>query len=949
MVLRLETLELNNFKTFQRSTFNFTAGHNVILGENGAGKSSIFEAITFCLFGSVPGKKISSLIRHDTQKMEISLEFSVDNKDFKIERSATKSVSTALLMEKNGKRIAEKAKAVNEEIEQILGLGQRVFSNVVYIPQGQIAAIASERPSERRELFDKILGYYLYKKTSDRLRVIERSAEQSINAIQERIRDFQDDIKRKEEIETELENLELKLISLQKDKIDLQPKLEKAIENYEEINKEREEINQIEERLKSKEEEIEKRKSESKETKSNLEEILDKKLPVETKELDELKNENKAKLKHLEKSLSNLANKVENGKNIDSILTELKKREESIITQISGVKTKIEKMPLKIKDESQNYQTLLIGLNSKKKDCLSTKSEIKTNIEDVRLKEKEQSVLLEKKSNIEEELKTNEEKREKNEKEIAAILPDWKKTLQKTVKENIPEIKKKQELMLIELQKEKIKLQAKITSLNDQSENESSLFDLLSNEHIEECPLCEQGIEESHKANIKAKKKIRIKEIKLELKNLVKKRPIIDKKLEKSQIALKEISNREKKQVSLQLYTKEHFQLEKANKKSKKKLKSIEKDLQKLEDIPILLMELKNQLIEIEGEENEINEQIKQIDSLILLNDQLTEYKSELDSVMKGAKENETNFDYLELEENVKVLEQQRRDQKQILNIIPRIEGLIKTLNSIEQLLDEKNSIILDLTEKKTDFDNARFEKYKKLVDKLKAKKVEIETKIKNLEKEQIPDKKRSLNEIKKKEKKLLTIKTDLKTTEVKLDTIGIIRGFTKEIVPILRRQHVLAISEYSTEIFSYLMNNEEYEGIEITEDYELLILQSGKKHDLTILSGGEQVIACLAIRLAIAKLLANQDIMLLDEPTVMLDAFRRKELVEVFDKTKPVSQTIIVTHDTEFERVADTTFTIIKRAGKAKVIAEEIDNIVSQQKKYQVLTRKRFKQLEIS
>jgi len=88
---------------------------------------------------------------------------------------------------------------------------------------------------------------------------------------------------------------------------------------------------------------------------------------------------------------------------------------------------------------------------------------------------------------------------------------------------------------------------------------------------------------------------------------------------------------------------------------------------------------------------------------------------------------------------------------------------------------------------------------------------------------------------------------------------------------------------------------------------------------------------------------------MLLDEPTVMLDSFRRKELVEVFDKTKPVRQTIIVTHDTEFERVADTTFSVVKRAGKAIVIAEEIDHIVSQHKKYQVLTKERFKQLEIS
>jgi len=79
-----------------------------------------------------------------------------------------------------------------------------------------------------------------------------------------------------------------------------------------------------------------------------------------------------------------------------------------------------------------------------------------------------------------------------------------------------------------------------------------------------------------------------------------------------------------------------------------------------------------------------------------------------------------------------------------------------------------------------------------------------------------------------------------------------------------------------------------------------------------------------------------------------MLDSIRRKDLVEVFERTRPVRQTIIVTHDTEFERVADTTFTIVKTAGRARVIAEEIDHIVAQQKQLQTLTQDRFKQLEI-
>ena len=616
--------------------------------------------------------------------------------------------------------------------------------------------------------------------------------------------------------------------------------------------------------------------------------------------------------------------------------------------QVTSVNSKMSIFSLEIGDTSPNYLELLNTFKSQKLRCGESKNLIKSKLEAIRTKEREFSVLQEKKNQIIEDIASIKVRKKEVEKEISLISPDWKTSLDKQLNENLSEIKKKQEKRLHELNTKKNEILAKITSLNDQTENESNLLKLIKSKHIETCPLCEQGLDDSHRTKIKKSKELKLKDIKKEINNLTKEIPSIDRDLEKLQGDITELFDKEKDQISLQLRSKELKQLKLDLKGQKQNLKEVDISLKDLENITGIHQSLESELAKVESDEGKIIVQIQRIENIILLSEQLEGIKSEMNSIREKVKINRKNFDYLELDENVRVLERQRQDQKYILNIIPRLEALIRTINSIEHLVYERNSITLGLTAKKTDFDEITFRKYKNRVDKLKAKKVQIDTQISNLIKEQIPDKKKLLREIKQKEKKLVTIINDLKITQSKIDTIGIVSDFTKEIVPILRRQHVMAISEYSTEIFSYLMNNEEYEGIEITEDYELLILQSGKKHDLTILSGGEQVIACLAIRLAIAKLLANQDIMLLDEPTVMLDSFRRKELVEVFDKTKPVRQTIIVTHDTEFERVADTTFTIVKRAGKATVIAEEIDHIVSQHKKYQVLTKERFKQLEI-
>jgi exonuclease SbcC len=408
------------------------------------------------------------------------------------------------------------------------------------------------------------------------------------------------------------------------------------------------------------------------------------------------------------------------------------------------------------------------------------------------------------------------------------------------------------------------------------------------------------------------------------------------------------IQKDEKKQLLLNNLEEERRSLLEQEVMMKEELKEVKKVLKKMKEDSRGFEDFQNQLKDLDNTKNEISAHISILESVKLVQEQINDQKAVLDSTSEEIENLKQDFNYISLEQNRKVFLKQQEDQKTLLGTIPRLEFVTTEQESVNQAMDQKNETEVELSSLMSDFDEKTFDRLKKKVEKLKEKKIQKETLYTAITKQQIPDKKKQILEITQKEKKLKSVKLDLKIAERKLDTVTMIREFTKEIVPLLRRQHVRAISEFSSEIFSFLMLNEEYEGIEITDDYELKVQQSGKKYDLTILSGGEQVIACLAIRLAIAKLLANQDIMLLDEPTVMLDAYRRKELVEVFDRTKPVKQTIIVTHDTEFERVADTTFTIIKRAGKAQVIAEEIDEIVSQHKKYQVLTQERFAKLEL-
>ena len=64
-------LRLKNFKSYSNEVINFDKGITVIVGENGAGKSSIFEDISFALFKQHTAGKLGDLVRNNTDHMGV--------------------------------------------------------------------------------------------------------------------------------------------------------------------------------------------------------------------------------------------------------------------------------------------------------------------------------------------------------------------------------------------------------------------------------------------------------------------------------------------------------------------------------------------------------------------------------------------------------------------------------------------------------------------------------------------------------------------------------------------------------------------------------------------------------------------------------------------------------------------------------------------------------------
>ena len=93
---------------------------------------------------------------------------------------------------------------------------------------------------------------------------------------------------------------------------------------------------------------------------------------------------------------------------------------------------------------------------------------------------------------------------------------------------------------------------------------------------------------------------------------------------------------------------------------------------------------------------------------------------------------------------------------------------------------------------------------------------------------------------------------------------------------------------------------------LEWEQDYQVKVKTSENEKEFPQLSGGEQMAAALAIRLAILKVLSNAEFAFFDEPTMNLDPTKRENLGKIIQRIKGFKQFFVISHDDTFEENVD-------------------------------------------
>lgn len=184
----IRTVELGNFLSHSETRLDFEDGVTVFVGHNGAGKSSIIDAITFALFGEHTRKSSKSLIRRGTTQAYVKVRFTSKGKTYEATRKIDSKGVSAQFVEIHGDQeillSAGERKQFGEstthEIESTLGLDFEKLKVASIVQQGELGAIIKAKPKEFKELLNAIIGIDKLDLASENLKIAQKSFRQAI-------------------------------------------------------------------------------------------------------------------------------------------------------------------------------------------------------------------------------------------------------------------------------------------------------------------------------------------------------------------------------------------------------------------------------------------------------------------------------------------------------------------------------------------------------------------------------------------------------------------------------------------------------------------------------------------------------------------------------------------------------------------------------------------------
>ena len=906
----------------------------LITGKTGSGKSTLFDAFVYALYNkTTSGKDIASLrtkTADDKTRTTVIFDFELKNKLYRVERTlaytkkgnknqTSGKVALIEIVDNNENILATKEQDVKEKIEQIIGLDDKQFCQLIILPQGKFKDFLLSKSSEKKETLRSLFNTFFYQKFIDKLSSYAKEQDNDYKLKERELITkfdqfiFDEKLDKFEFLKEEnFENVIIQInnqgniVSEKENALaNLNKELEKIREEYTKIIKLNDKFVEFDE-LKEKHEELTKEEN-------NIIEIQNiiKKLEELEKNIDRISEYNKLITKENEL--------VKRKENLEIDFKDYSNKRDSNLKlgeQIEVEQKEIEVIKNKLAEVKYFYDNISVFEHAFKE-----KKECETKIKEF---DKNKLELSEYKENILKLEQSNKKELEKSESLKTNISKFDLSIVKKEVEvENLKKYKNEKS----SLEKNKVELEAKIDKLKllrqKQSDLKNKVEELEKNKEKEilntfleklhdgdNCPLCQQKI-------------IHVPEV-IDVKH--EEDTLINKKYEdtnKEIIRLETISSNEQddyKKLQLQLNEQEKVinfdsesELESIKEEKEENEKSLKASLITIEENQIQLETLNSKVIELEKiieSEGDLKEK------LALANSKIEEYNKKVQlniidfkEYYKGQEQQVTEFNNNFKKYTEEKSQLQLKEKELEIAIKNNKEHIISINSDLEELLDKFNNS--KLKEYYSDFKEAHeaiedlkdLKDYKEKVDTYNLAKKSLANNIKKLEKELSKEVKPNLEEIKERvqlqEKKVsdfgkqLAVQKNIYNTNKELyselyNEFKVWESNIKEVREIITLSNVLSgktESKKSLETYVqgyYLdlileagskrllqMSNDRYRFERRIEkakggglqglDIEIYDVYLNSNRIVNSLSGGELFLASLSLALGLAEVIQNE------------------------------------------------------------------------------------------
>ncbi|BAZ24292.1 exonuclease SbcC [Kalymmatonema gypsitolerans NIES-4073] len=214
-------LTLKNFLSYRDATLDFRGLHTAcICGSNGAGKSSLLEAITWAIWGESRASSEDDVIQTGAKEVRVDFIFEANQQTYRVIRTRVRGGSGALEFQiqiPTGFRAltGKGVRATQDLILEHIKLDYETFINSAYLRQGRADEFMLKRPSERKEILAELLKLNQYDELEERAKELSRQFKARTEELERVLDSLKSQLQQREAIAQKQGDLEAEINQLQ--------------------------------------------------------------------------------------------------------------------------------------------------------------------------------------------------------------------------------------------------------------------------------------------------------------------------------------------------------------------------------------------------------------------------------------------------------------------------------------------------------------------------------------------------------------------------------------------------------------------------------------------------------------------------------------------------------------------------------------------------------------